>query len=180
MLGFVVTLVLNAFVLDKYNAYGEVPVPASGNLHIPAGEVTVSFHTEVIGSPSGGGLPLPPLGLDIEPPAGVPNPIVTESVNSATTVNNDPRRRVWLVRLPVTGVRAPKCLRLFGLGIRRAVHGGSAQRDLRTVVADAQPPEITPSDRGARVEQLKPCGTARTGGADGSGVRRNAESLGGH
>ncbi len=28
ILGFVATLVLNTFVLDEYDAYGEVPIPA--------------------------------------------------------------------------------------------------------------------------------------------------------
>ena len=55
VVGFVVTLILNAFVLDKYDAYGEVPIPGSGSLQLPAGEVTVSFHTEVIGRPAGAG-----------------------------------------------------------------------------------------------------------------------------
>jgi hypothetical protein len=32
VVGFVVTLILNAFVLDKYDAYGEVPIPGSGSL----------------------------------------------------------------------------------------------------------------------------------------------------
>ena len=69
--GFIVTLVLNAFFLDKYNAYGEVPIPGSGSLHLPRGEVTVSLHTVVIGGPNGGGLPVPPLGVTITPPDGV-------------------------------------------------------------------------------------------------------------
>ena len=47
--GFIVTLVLNAFFLDKYNAYGEVSVPGASRLHLPAGEVTISLHTVVIG-----------------------------------------------------------------------------------------------------------------------------------
>ena len=33
--GFIVTLVLNAFFLDDYDAYGEVPVPGSASLHLP-------------------------------------------------------------------------------------------------------------------------------------------------
>ncbi|MGZ4563078.1 MAG: SHOCT domain-containing protein, partial [Mycobacterium sp.] len=45
--GFIVALVLNAFFLDKYNVYGEVPVPGSGSLYLPAGDVTVSLHTVV-------------------------------------------------------------------------------------------------------------------------------------
>ena len=63
VVGFITTLILNAFVLDKYDAYGEVPIPGSSSLHLPAGEVTISFHTQVIGSPGGGGLPVPQLQL---------------------------------------------------------------------------------------------------------------------
>ena len=33
--GFIVTLVLNAFFLDDYDAYGEVPIPGSASLHLP-------------------------------------------------------------------------------------------------------------------------------------------------
>ena len=62
--GFIATLVLNAFFLDKYNAYGEVPIPGSSRVHLPAGEVTISLHAVVIGGPNGGGLPVPPLGRD--------------------------------------------------------------------------------------------------------------------
>lgn len=101
--GFIVTLVLNVFLLDKYNAYGEVPVPGSGRLHLPAGEVTVSLHTLVIGGTTGAGLPVPPLGISIDPPEGVPEPVVTESVGSTTRINNDAHVRVWLVQVPAEG-----------------------------------------------------------------------------
>lgn len=103
VVGVIATLMLNAFVMDKYNAYGEVPVPGSGSLRLPAGEVTVSFHTQVISSPSGGGLPVPRLTMTLIPPAGVADPAVTESFGSTTTVNNDAHRRVWLVQVPVEG-----------------------------------------------------------------------------
>jgi len=103
VVGFVLTLTLNAFVLDKFNAYGEVPVPGSGTLHLPAGQVTVSFHTVTIGRVSGGGLPVPQLGLDIDPPPGVPEPKVTESYGGSTSVNNDAHRRVWIVQVPADG-----------------------------------------------------------------------------
>ena len=103
VIGFIVTLVLNAFVLDKYNAYGEVPIPGSSSLHLPAGEATVSFHTQTIGSPSGGGLPVPPLGLTIVPPEGIPDPQVTENWGTTTTVNNDAHIRVWVVQIPAEG-----------------------------------------------------------------------------
>ena len=101
--GFVVTLVLGAFVLDKYDAYGEVPIPGTGKVHLPAGQATVSFHTVVLGSVNGGGLPVPHLVLDIDPPPGVPNPRVTESVGSSTSVNGDIHRRVWVAQIPVEG-----------------------------------------------------------------------------
>lgn len=101
--GFITTLVLNAFVLDKYNAYGEVPIPGSGSVQLPAGEVTVSLHTVVIGGTNGTGLPVPPLGISIDPPAGVPQPRVTESLGSTTTVNNDAHVRVWIVQVAVEG-----------------------------------------------------------------------------
>jgi hypothetical protein len=99
--GFIVALVLNAFFLDKYNAYGEVPVPGSGNVYLPAGEVTISLHTTVIGSPNGG-LPVPPLGVTIAPPEGVSQPVVTENIGSTTTVNNDAHVRVWVAQVPAS------------------------------------------------------------------------------
>ena len=101
--GFITALILNAFVFGKYNAYGEVPIPGSGSLHLPAGEVTISFHTQVVGSPSGGGLPIPDLKFSIEPPPGVADPAVTDNVGSTTTVNNDSHAQVWVMRVPAEG-----------------------------------------------------------------------------
>ena len=98
--GFIASLVLNAFVLDKYNAYGEVAIPGSGSLYLPAGEITISLHTVVIGGPNGGGLPVPPLGITISPPDGVAQPVVTENIGSTTTVNNDAHVRVWVAQIP--------------------------------------------------------------------------------
>jgi hypothetical protein len=103
VVGFVVTLILNAFVLDKFDAYGEVPIPGSGSVQLPAGEVTVNFHTEVVGGTSGGGLPVPRLTLDIDSPAGAPDPKVTESGSGTTSVNNDAHVRVWVMQVAVAG-----------------------------------------------------------------------------
>jgi hypothetical protein len=102
VIGFVAVMILNAFVFDKYNAYGEVPIPGSSSLHLPAGEVTVSFHTVVTGSPNSG-FPIPELGLSIEPPVGVPEPQVTENIGGTTTVNSDTRVRIWVVQILQTG-----------------------------------------------------------------------------
>jgi hypothetical protein len=103
VIGFVATLILNVFVLDKYDAYGEVPIPGSSSVHLPAGEVTVSFHTVITGRPTGGGLPVPNLQMTIAPPAGVPDPHVTENFGASTTVNSDARVRVWVVQIPTEG-----------------------------------------------------------------------------
>jgi hypothetical protein len=100
--GFIVALVLNTFFLDKYNAYGEVPIPGTGSLYLPAGEVTISLHTVVIGN-TDGGLPVPPLGVTITPPDGVAQPAVTESIGSTTTVNNDAHIRVWVAQIAAGG-----------------------------------------------------------------------------
>ncbi|MEO3761437.1 SHOCT domain-containing protein [Mycobacterium sp. B14F4] len=102
LVGFVVTLVLNAFVLDEYDAYGEVPIPGSGEIDLPAGEVTVSFHTMITGR-SSSGFPIPSIRVNIEPPAGVADPEVTESVSGTTTVNSDLHVRVWVVQIAEEG-----------------------------------------------------------------------------
>ncbi len=101
--GFVISMILNAFVLDKYDAYGEVPIPSSEVLHLPAGEVTVSFHTLLTGSTSGSGLPIPKLGISITPTEGLPEPTLVENVGATTTVNNDARVRVWVATLTHEG-----------------------------------------------------------------------------
>src|SRR6476659_5255262 len=33
--GLVATLILNAFVFDEFDAYGEVPIPGTASLHLP-------------------------------------------------------------------------------------------------------------------------------------------------
>ena len=101
--GFIVALVLNAFFLDKYNAYGEVPIPGTGSVSLPAGEVTISLHTVVIGSPNGGGLPVPPLRVTITAPDGVAQPVLTESIGGTTTVNNDAHVQVWVAQVAAKG-----------------------------------------------------------------------------
>ncbi|MFG1932173.1 SHOCT domain-containing protein [Mycobacterium sp. NPDC048908] len=101
--GLIATLILNAFVLDDYDAYGEVPIPGSSSLQLPSGEVTVSFHTKVAGSPSSG-FPIPDLKFSINPPQGVEKPQVIESVGGTTTVNSDTHVQVWLIQIPQQGI----------------------------------------------------------------------------
>lgn len=102
-IGFIVVMVLNAFVLDEFDAYGEVPIPGSGQIELPAGEVQISFHTSVTGSPSGS-FPVPALKLSIIPPEGAPDPVLTERPSGTTTVNSDTHLRIWTAQVPTAGV----------------------------------------------------------------------------
>lgn len=102
LVGFIATMVLNAFVFDEYDAYGEVTIPGSDTVYLPEGEVIITFHTLVIGSGSGG-LPVPRMSVAIDPPNGVPDPVLTEDVGGTTTVNNDARVRVWVAQIPTEG-----------------------------------------------------------------------------
>lgn len=99
--GFILMMCLNAFVLDDYDAYGQVPIPGEGRVDLPAGEVKISFHTLMVGSSNG--FVLPPLKLSIVPPDGVEDPILTESHSGTTSVNGDTHVRVWTARVPAAG-----------------------------------------------------------------------------
>jgi Short C-terminal domain len=100
-IGFAVTLMLNTFVLDEYDAYGKVPIPGSGSVQLPAGDVTVTFHTILVGG-SGSGLPVPPLKYRITGPGGI-DAQLREDYGSTTTVNNDARVRIGYLSVPEAG-----------------------------------------------------------------------------
>lgn len=100
--GFVIVMVMNVFVLDKFNAYGEVPIPGRGSVQLPAGEATISFHTLTTGS-TASGFPVPPVQLTLIPPDGVEQPHLRESRSGTTTVNSDVRVRIWVAQIPQAG-----------------------------------------------------------------------------
>jgi Short C-terminal domain len=102
VIGFVAVLILDAFVLDEFDAYGEVPIPGSASLQLPEGEVTVSFHTLITGRPTSG-FPVPQMSVRIDPPQGVSEPEVTESIGGTTTVNSDTHVRVWVAQITEAG-----------------------------------------------------------------------------
>jgi hypothetical protein len=102
LVGLIASLVLDAFFFDEYDAYGEVPIPGTRSLQLPAGEVTASFHTVVTGQPVAG-LPVPNLHLSIFSPAGLPEVAVNEDWGASTTVNNDARVRVWVLQVKQAG-----------------------------------------------------------------------------
>jgi hypothetical protein len=74
VIGLVVSDALNEFVFDKFDAYGEVPIPGTRTPHLPAGDVTVSFNASHIADV---GLP-DDLEMTITPPSGVAEPTVTQ------------------------------------------------------------------------------------------------------
>lgn len=102
IVGFLVTLVLNAFVFDEFDAYGEVPIPGSAGVELPAGQVTVSFRTVTTGQPTSG-FPIPTISIHVESPDGAADPVMTESVGATTTVNSDTHVRVWMMRVTDAG-----------------------------------------------------------------------------
>jgi hypothetical protein len=87
---------------ESYKAYGEVPIPGNKTLHLPAGQVAIFFHAE---TPSAGFGPLsiPDLKFNIDPPTGVGEPDVTESIGGTTSVDNVGWRRVWIAQIPQDG-----------------------------------------------------------------------------
>ena len=87
----------------KFDANGDVPVPGSANLHLPAGKVAVSFRAQLPSGPDNH-LPLPKLDLDIDPPPGVAQPLATADYGVELSSNNDAHHRVWFVQVPTDGV----------------------------------------------------------------------------
>lgn len=191
LVGFIVTIVLNAFVLDEYDAYGEVPIPGSSSLSLPEGEVLITFHTMIIGS-GDGGVPVPPMSIHIAPPEGVPDPVLAEDIGGTTTVNNDARVRVWVAQIPAEGTydittdgRVSAYLNptlAFGHGSRYghlpvvfAAVFGVALVGLLVVRAWAVrspadpsaglPTSFTPTDQGIRLQQLETLARLRDSGA---------------
>lgn len=103
--GFLVSLLLNIFAFDDYDAYGEVPIPGEQELHLPAGEVDVNFATIVLGG-GNGSFYTPRLGISVTAPDGVDQDAVVvadSNLSSSTTVNNDARAQVFTLRLPAEG-----------------------------------------------------------------------------
>lgn len=189
--GLIVTAVVGV-TGDKYGAYGELSIPGSGDVHLPAGEVMISFHVSNYG---GKGLTLPRLNFDITPPPGVADPTVTEDFGPTVSVNDDAHRRVWFMRVPAEGdYRVITDGRVGGYAEPRLAFGQTSSVEgplwlftaLSVVSVDlgiaawwftrrgrttrgrqtAKPVDpYTPSDEGVRLEQLKTIAALRDSGA---------------
>ena len=104
LIGLAVFMFSDLFLDDPFNAYGEVSVPGSRTLHLPAGDVKVSFHTETVGTLDAGELPTPPdLEISINPPSGVAAPQFSRNVGDTAAVNQDAHIRVGVAHIPSAG-----------------------------------------------------------------------------
>lgn len=194
IIGFVIVTILNAFVFDEFDAYGEVPIPGSAEIVLPEGEVEISFHTSVVGSPSSG-FPMPPLKLSIDPPLGAADPVLTEKHSGTTTVNSDLHVRIWVAQVDAAGpykIRTDGQVQgyinprlafghesnydwlhwffagIVGLGLIEVAAVVFLSKHLRRkALPQAIPPGTSyqPSDQGIKTEQLKIIAALRETGA---------------
>jgi hypothetical protein len=94
----------DVFLHDPFDAYGEVPIPGSRTLHLPAGDVKVSFHTQTVGTLDGGDLPIPPdLEVSFDPPSGVAAPQFSRNVGDTGAVNQDAHIRLGAAHIASAG-----------------------------------------------------------------------------
>ena len=74
---------------------GDVAVPGSANLHLPAGEVDVTLRSvAATDEPS-----VPPLSIRICGPDGIPRAEVVENRRTTSLIAGNERVRVWVVRI---------------------------------------------------------------------------------
>jgi len=97
--GLVILTVMSAFFWERYNAFGEIPIPGSAVVELPAGTVTANFHVHTGRDRTA----VPPLRMSIEPPAGVADPVVTDDLGSSVRINDDVHRRVWFIDVAESG-----------------------------------------------------------------------------
>lgn len=109
----VVSVFANLNWLSEFDRYGEVPIPGTRTLQLPAGEVELSFHTartkgwsKKKGELEGpNDVPIPQgLEVTITPPDGVAEPVVINRVgDTITSDGNDAHRRMRVARIPQAG-----------------------------------------------------------------------------
>lgn len=85
---------------NGYRDYGEIDIPGSAVIELPAGKVIVSFHAKT----SGKGISVPPLRMDIEPPPGIRDPGVYDALGGSVTTNDDVHRQVWVMQVDAPGL----------------------------------------------------------------------------
>lgn len=101
-LGVITTLMVNAFVIANPAAYGEVPIPGSASLELPAGDVDISYRATTL-TVGGKGVMVPPIQLGITPPAGVAQPLITDTMSSSSKSNREVTVRVFTAHIEKAG-----------------------------------------------------------------------------
>jgi hypothetical protein len=92
-----VTCVLPLVAQD--DAYGEVPIPGSGTVHLPSGDVDVTLRSQ---RPDDDvhAIPVPPLSIRISGPDGTPQVELIESRRAKCVSSDcDIQTRIWVVRV---------------------------------------------------------------------------------
>jgi hypothetical protein len=102
VVGFVATIVGHLVAGDS-DKYGEVDIPGSGTVTLPAGEVDVHYAVELATNGGGGALTVPGLSFDMTAPDGARDPVVTADVGGTVTVNNSSHVRVWKLKVKDAG-----------------------------------------------------------------------------
>ncbi|MDG5481288.1 hypothetical protein [Mycolicibacterium gadium] len=96
---------LLAALSDDYKAYGEVPIPGSERLHLPEGDVMISFHAIMPDVQNyEKQMPLPQnLELVITAPSGAEQPTVSEDLGSTFAGDSEAHRQVKVAHIVVAG-----------------------------------------------------------------------------
>ncbi|WP_135455967.1 SHOCT domain-containing protein [Mycobacterium sp. DL99] len=102
VLGVIVSVMVNAFVIADDDAYGEVPIPGTASLELPAGDVDISYRATTL-TVGGKGVHVPPIQLGITPPAGVAYPRITDSMSSSSKTNREVTVRVFTAHIEQAG-----------------------------------------------------------------------------
>jgi hypothetical protein len=100
--GFFASMFLNG-LSNSYKAYGEVPIPGSAGLHLPAGDVVVSYHYKMSNPDDASTIPKN-LELGIRAPNALPQPSVTDDLGDDIYTNeSETHRQVKVAHIPVDG-----------------------------------------------------------------------------
>ncbi|MEV0672007.1 SHOCT domain-containing protein [Mycobacterium sp. NPDC050441] len=102
VLGIIGSVMVNAFVIADDDAYGEVPIPGSVSLELPAGDVDIAYRANTL-TVGGKGVMVPPIQLDITPPTGAAKPLITDSMSSSSKTNREVTVRVFTAHITQAG-----------------------------------------------------------------------------
>lgn len=102
--GFAGSLVLDNIVAFHwaFKDHGEVPIPGSETLYLPAGDVVVSYHYNMPNPDDKSTIPQN-LELVITAPSGFPQPSVTDHLGDVSTNEDETYRPVKVAHIPVDG-----------------------------------------------------------------------------